>query len=398
MRALYYDCFAGISGDMNLGSMLDLGVDPHLLMAELKKLDIGRYEIAVRKEQRQGITGTRVEVLVPPESRTEERSFCDIVSLIEASALAERVKGVALKIFFKLAEAESEVHGLDLGEVHFHEVGAVDSIVDAVGAAVCLDILGIGNIMSSPVQVGGGFVKCRHGILPVPAPATAEILKGIPIRTGAVPFEATTPTGAAILAATAQKFTETLEMRAERVGYGVGSRDGEVPNVLRVFLGEIAGPTVEQDVERREAFLIDCNIDDMNPEMYDSIMEDLFAAGARDVYLTPVIMKKSRPAVKLSVICDETDRPALEEILWLRTTTFGLRAARVSKAMLKRDFRAVKTKYGDVRVKTAWYRGRVIKSKPEYEDCKRLAREKGVSLKEVMESIPGDMKGNENKD
>lgn len=387
MRVLYYDCFSGISGDMNLGALLDLGVDPQFLISELKKLDIGAYEIAVRKEQRKGITGTRVEVIVPPESHLEERRFRDIVPLIEGSSLKDKVKDMSLKIFLKLAEAESKVHGHGIDDVHFHEVGAVDSLVDVVGAAVCLDALGPAMVISSPIQLGGGFVKCRHGVLPVPAPATVEILKGLPVRTGAVPFETTTPTGAAILAATAQRFTDRVEFIPERLGYGVGGRDTDIPNVLRVFLGEASGGAALDDVERREALLIECNIDDMNPELYDSVMDELFEKGARDVYLTPIIMKKSRPAVKISIICEEAGGPALEEALWLKTTTFGLRSFRISKAMLKRDVTAVRTKYGEVRMKTAWFRGKKIKSKPEYEDCKRLAREQGVSLREILESL-----------
>jgi len=387
VRSLYYDCFAGISGDMNLGAMVDLGVDPQRLVTGLKELDIGPYEIIFRKDQRKGIAGTRVEVVVPPESQTEERHFTDIVSIIEQSSLSERVKNLSTKIFRTLAEAEARVHGHSVEDVHFHEVGAVDSIIDVVGAAICLDILDVKNIFASPVQLGGGFVKCRHGVLPVPAPATAEILKGIPVRTGAVPFETTTPTGAAILAATVHTFTDRLEFKPEKIGYGVGGRDTDIPNVLRVFLGEITVPGSADDVERGEAVLIECNIDDMVPELYDSVMDELFEKGARDVYLTPIIMKKSRPAVKISIICEEADRPGLEEVLWLRTTTFGLRAQRISKAMLKRDFRKIKTKYGDVRIKAAYYKGKEIKSKPEYEDCKRLAREKGVSLKEILESL-----------
>lgn len=374
---------------MNLGAMLDLGVDPQLLISELKKLDIGPYEIKTGKEQRKGITGTRVEVIVPPESQTEERHYGDIVSIIEQSTLSDKVKGLSLKIFLKLAEAEAKVHGHSIDEVHFHEVGAVDSIVDIVGAAVCLDLLGVEHVASSPVQLGGGFVKCRHGVFPVPAPATAEILKGMPVRTGAVPFETTTPTGAAILAASAREFTDRREFTPEKIGYGVGGRDTDIPNVLRVFLFDAAGAT-GNDVERREALLIECNIDDMSPELYDSIMEELFEKGALDVFLTPVIMKKSRPAVKIGIICEEADRHAMEEVLWLRTTTFGLRATRISKAMLRREFNAVQTKYGEVRMKTAYYRGRKIKSKPEYEDCKKLAREKGVGVREILESIDGD--------
>jgi hypothetical protein len=386
MRTLYYDCFSGISGDMNLGAMLDLGVDREHLLGELKKLDIGTYDFRITRDSRKGIKGTRVEIAVPPESRTDERSFSDITKIINGSDLAQKVKDLSIRIFRTLAIAEARVHGRGIEEVHFHEVGAVDSILDIVGAAVCLEWLQADTVISSPVQVGGGVVKCEHGILPVPAPATAEILKGIPIRTGIVPFETTTPTGAAILASTAVKFTDRVAFTAEAVGYGIGARDTDVPNVLRVFMWEEPG-LAGDDVERREAILLECNIDDMNPEIYDTVMGELFEKGAKDVFLTPVIMKKSRPAVKLSIICDEGRRGAMEETLWRRTTTFGLREVRISKAMLKRDFSTVETEYGPVTMKNAWFRGEKIKSKPEYEDCKKLAREKGAGLEQVIDSV-----------
>jgi len=278
VRSLYYDCFSGISGDMNLGAMLDLGVDPQHLISELKKLDIGPYEIIIGKEQRKGITGTRVEVVVPPESQTEERRFQDIVSIIEQSSLSEKVKDLSIKIFRKLAEAEAKVHGHSVEEVHFHEVGAVDSIVDVVGAAVCLDFLDVKNIIASPVQLGGGFVKCRHGIFPVPAPATAEILKGIPVRTGAVPFETATPTGAGILAATAQKFTDKLEFK--RRGSGTASEAGtRTSQCLRVFLGEATGLKALTMSRGGRPFSL-MQYPTTGSELYDSVMDELFEKGA----------------------------------------------------------------------------------------------------------------------
>ena len=397
MKILYYDCFAGISGDMNLGAMIDLGVPGDFLMGELKKLAIGEYEVKITRDTRKGITGTRVDVLVKHEvlagehlSHPSARTFKDIVRIISNSDFSSRVKDISLLIFTKIAEAEGKIHGHKADDVHFHEVGAVDSIVDIVGAAVCLAWLNPDRIVSSPLQLGGGFVRCAHGILPVPAPATMEILRGIPVKTGAVPFEATTPTGAAILAATVDNFTEDLNFTPQKIGYGIGHRDTDIPNVLRAYLAEMSADDfsrAEDDTEKQTALLLECNIDDMNPEMYEDVMDNLLAKGAYDVFLTPVIMKKSRPAIKISVLCSEDKRSAIEEILWLSTSTFGLRIQRVSRTMLQRDFSTLSTKFGNVSVKNGYWRGRKIKTKPEYEDCRRLARENGVSIKEVYDLL-----------
>ncbi|PKN70792.1 MAG: TIGR00299 family protein [Deltaproteobacteria bacterium HGW-Deltaproteobacteria-12] len=397
MKILYYDCFAGISGDMNLGAMIDLGVPGDFLLEELKKLAIGEYEVKITRDKRKGITGTRVDVLVNHEvsagkhlSHPSARTFQDIVRIISKSDLSAKAKEISLHIFTKIAEAEGKIHGHKADDVHFHEVGAVDSIVDIVGAAVCLTWLSPDRIISSPPQVGGGFVRCAHGILPVPAPATVEILLGIPVKSGAVPFEATTPTGAAILAATVDTFTEELNFTPQKIGYGIGHRDTDIPNVLRTYLGEMSADDFSRstdDTEKQTALLLECNIDDMNPEMYEDVMDALLAKGAYDVFLTPVIMKKSRPAIKISVLCSEEKRSAMEEILWLSTSTFGLRVQRVSKTMLQRDFSTVSTKFGNVSVKNGYWRGRKIKTKPEYEDCRRLARENGVSVKEIYDLL-----------
>lgn len=403
MKILYYDCFAGISGDMNLGALIDLGVPGDFLLGELKKLAIGEYEVKITRDKRKGITGTRIDVLVNHEllaggehlSPPSARTFKDIVQIISKSDLSSKVKDISLDIFTKIAEAEGKIHGHKADDVHFHEVGAVDSIVDIVGAAVCLTWLRPDRIISSPLQVGGGFVRCAHGILPVPAPATIEILRGIPIKSGAVPFEATTPTGAAILAATVDTFTEELDFTPQKIGYGIGHRDTDIPNVLRAYLGEMSADDFSRaadDTEKQTAILLECNIDDMNPEMYEDLMDNLLAKGAYDVFLTPVIMKKSRPAIKISVLCSEDKRQAIEEIIWLSTSTFGLRIQRVSKTMLQRDFSTLSTKFGNVSVKNGYWRGRKIKTKPEYEDCRRLARENGVSIKEIYDLLlcPGN--------
>lgn len=396
MKILYYDCFAGISGDMNLGAMLDLGVDQKYLLKELGKLPVDSYTIKAYKDKRRGITGTKVDVIIPTPKKTshgyvhQERSFADITRLIRQSSLSADIKKTSLEIFTLIAGAEGKVHGHKIEDVHFHEVGAIDSIVDIVGAAICLDYLKPDRVISSPVQLGSGITRCMHGTFPVPAPATAEILQGIPVKTGLVPFEATTPTGAAIIAATAASFTETIAFTPQKVGYGLGKSDSAVPNVLRLFWGETsANITKADEPETGEAVMIECNIDDMNPELYDPLMEHLFSAGAHDVFFTPIIMKKSRPAITISVLCDVGGQKMMEEILWLNSSTFGVRSFRVAKSMLRRETAKVKTKYGEIRVKNGFLNGRLIKSKPEYEDCRKLAKENGVSIQDIYESVPG---------
>jgi hypothetical protein len=394
MKILYYDCFAGISGDMNLGAMLDLGVDQKYLLKEMGNLPVDSYKIKVYKDKRGGITGTKVDVILPIQKKSssrhihKKRTFRDITLMIRESNLSANVKKISLDIFTRLARAEGKIHGHKIEDVHFHEVGAIDSIIDIVGAAICLDYLKVDKVISSPIQVGAGIINCSHGIFPVPAPATAEILQGIPIKTGLVPFEATTPTGAAIIAATATHFTEKIDFTPQKIGYGLGSKDSPVPNVLRLFLGEISDDNAKKgDIEIGEAIIIECNIDDMNPELYDTLMERLFAAGAHDVFLTPIIMKKSRPAVMVSVLCDVGKQKAIEEVLWLNSSTFGLRSYKVAKSMLRRETVKVKTKYGEVTIKRGYLNGRIIKAKPEYDDCRRLAKENGISIQDIYESI-----------
>jgi uncharacterized protein (TIGR00299 family) protein len=394
MKILYYDCFAGISGDMNLGSMLDLGVDQKYLLKELGNLPVDSYKIKVCKDKRGGITGTKVDVIVPPQKKTssrhtlEKRTFRDIAGMINKSNLSANVKRISLDIFTRLARAEGKIHGQKIEDVHFHEVGAIDSIIDIVGAAICLDYLKVDKVISSPIQVGAGIINCSHGTFPVPAPATAELLQGIPIKTGLVPFEATTPTGAAIIAATATYFTEKIDFTPQKIGYGLGSKDSDVPNVLRLFMGEIsADASKADDLETGDAVIIECNIDDMNPELYDALMDRLFAAGAHDVFFTPIIMKKSRPAVMVSVLCDVEKQKPIEEVLWLNSSTFGLRFYKVAKSMLRRETVKIKTKYGDVMIKRGYLNGRIIKSKPEYDDCRKLAKKNGISMQEIYESI-----------
>lgn len=386
MRILYYDCFCGISGDMNLGALLDLGVDGHYLKNELSKLSLdGEFEMTARKDARKGIAGTKVEIAVRGGDHPH-RKLKDIEEIIGASGLSERVKRKSLEMFERIARAEAKIHDQPVDEVHFHEVGAVDSLVDITGAAIALDYLRVDKVLSSSVQVGGGFVRCAHGLLPVPAPATAELLSGIPIKTGLVPFETTTPTGAAILACNAEAFADDAAFSILKTGYGIGSRDLEVPNVLRVYLGEI-----DEDLPSVEQVVLETNIDDMSPELFGLAEERLFEAGALDVFKIPIIMKKGRSAVMLSVLADRDREGDVMGVLFSETTTIGLRRHCVQKVKLKRQEETVQTKYGTVRIKKAYYNGKQVNAKPEYEDVKGLAVKNGVPISMVYNEIQIEM-------
>jgi pyridinium-3,5-bisthiocarboxylic acid mononucleotide nickel chelatase len=383
-RILYYDCFAGISGDMNLGALIHLGVDPEYLKNELKKLNIEGFSLEIKEDKRRGISGIKADVIIHNPENEKHRHLHHIESLINESELPDRVKVSALNIFNQIAVAEAKVHNIPVQKVHFHEVGALDSIADIVGAAICLDYLKVDKVISSPVQLGGGTVKCAHGIMPVPAPATAEILKDIPVKTGLVQYEATTPTGAAILAATVGEFTSSTNFNIKKTGYGLGSIDTEVPNVLRVFLAE---RDEEADSIQSDASLLESNIDDLSPENYEFVMDLLFEAGASDVWIENIIMKKSRPAVKLSVLCQPIDVQKMKTILFTHTSTIGLRETILKKNALLREEKLAKTPFGEVKVKQSYFNGKLVNTKPEFEDCKKLAKEHNVSLQVIKESV-----------
>ena len=411
MKVLYYDCFCGISGDMNLGALIDLGVDKEYIIKQLSKLKLdSEYKIKIEKTTKKGISGTKVDVNLSHHhhhhhnddhhhhgQQGSHRNLTDIEKIINNSNLSERVKTISLNMFMKVAEAEAKVHGKSLYEVHFHEVGATDSIIDFVGAAVCLDYLKVDRIMASSVQVGGGFVKCAHGIIPVPAPATVEILLGIPVKSGLVPFETTTPTGAAILAANVEVFTDKIDFSVEKVGYGIGHRELEIPNVLRVYLGSIEKDEdkSEDGGEREEQYILETNIDDMNPEIFSYIEEKLFERGALDVFKTAIYMKKSRSAIKLSVLVKAKQENDVLDVIFRETTVLGIRKFKVEKIMLRRDFIQIKTMYGDVTVKNAYYQGKLVKYKPEYEDCKKIAKERNIPIAKVYREVYKRIEENE---
>lgn len=385
-RILYYDCFAGISGDMNLGALIDLGVDPEYLKSELEKLNIEGFHLEIGRDIRKGISGTKATVIIENPDNEKHRHLRHIKDIINNSLLSAEVKDKSLAIFMLIAEAEAKIHNIDIEKVHFHEVGALDSIADIVGAAICQDFLEVDTIISSPVQLGGGFVNCAHGMMPVPAPATAEILKGIPVKTGLVDYEATTPTGAAILAATVNQFSSSQDFKIIKTGYGIGNFDKDIPNVLRVYLAESTSEKIE-DLFIEEAIMLECNIDDMNPEWFEHVSQLLFDAGASDVFLTPLIMKKSRSANKLSILGHVYDADKMKELIFYHTSSIGIREYRVIKSMLRREEVSVNTKYGAVTVKKSYYGGRIVNEKPEYEQCRKLAEKFGVSLAEIQKEV-----------
>jgi pyridinium-3,5-bisthiocarboxylic acid mononucleotide nickel chelatase len=383
MKILSYDCFSGISGDMNLGAMIDLGIEKSFLISELNKLNLPGWEILVQKDQRHGITGTKVTV---KQTRHEHshRHLSDIAKIVNNSTLDDKTKELSMRIFMKIAAAEAMVHGTTIDHVHFHEVGAVDSIIDIVGAAICYNALNVEGVHVSTVELGSGFVKCDHGKLPVPAPATAEIIKGIPVKKGGVDFEATTPTGAAILAALGTIFSTDFPVKIEKTAYGVGQKEHpDVPNLLRVFLGE----TISDAGSGHDALHIECNIDDMNPEFFEFISERLFKAGASDVFFSNIIMKKSRPGIVVNVICEKELADSVKNIIFTESTSLGIRTFPFRKDTLVRKFEKLQTIYGEVSVKRSFYKGNEVSCKPEYDDCRRIAVEKSMPVKEVYNNI-----------
>lgn len=368
---------------MNLGAMIDLGIDKTYLINELEKLNLDGWELLAGKDQRHGIHGTKVTVR---QTRHEHahRHLSDIEKIINDSGLDNKTKELSLKIFMKIAVAEASVHQISIGHVHFHEVGAVDSIIDVVGAAICFNALGVDGVIVSPVELGGGFVDCDHGKLPVPAPATAEILKGIPVKKGGVDFEATTPTGAAILAALGTDFTSDLPVKIERTAYGVGHKDHpEVPNLLRVFLGE----TSQASESGHDAVQLECNIDDMNPEFFDYISEKLFKAGVSDVFFSNIMMKKGRPGIVLNVICEKDVADSVKNIIFTESTSLGIRTFPFRKDTLIRKLETIKTIYGDITVKRSFYKDKEVSAKPEYDECRKIASETGIPLKQLYNEI-----------
>ncbi len=380
MKTIYFDCFSGASGDMILGALLDAGLSLGVLRKDLTTLRLHAFRLKARRVVRGGLSATKLDVVLDAHDH-EHRHLGRILTIIAKSRLSARVKRDASRIFRRLAEVEAKIHGEDIEEVHFHEVGAVDAIVDVVGACVALERLGVERVVVSPLPTGRGFVDCAHGRLPVPAPATAALLVGAPVAASDVEAELTTPTGAAILTTLADAYGSLPAMTVERTGFGAGSRELEGrPNLLRVFIGE-TGETPERDRVR----VLETNIDDLSPQVFESVFDKLFAAGALDVWTETIGMKKGRPAVKLCAIVPEDLRAAAEEILFRETTTFGVRSWAADRSKLAREFVAVQTAFGPVQVKIGRRAGRVVTVAPEYEDVKRAAAAHGVPLRLVLD-------------
>ncbi len=373
-RVAYFDCFSGISGDMTLGALCDVGLDIAALRAMLATLNIPGWSIHGQAEVRGWLAGTRMHVDAPEQS--VHRHLHDVTQIITAAALPERVKTQSLAIFQALADAEARVHGVSAAEVHFHEVGALDAIVDIVGVTAGLYLLDVTQVYASPLPLGQGWVRAAHGELPVPAPATLNILSAVqaPIIPDVATFELVTPTGAAIVATLAQ-FTRP-RMQLERIGYGFGKKITERPNALRIWLGHTATPP-EQMV------LLACNIDDQSAEQLAYVCDALMHQGARDVWQTPIFMKKGRAALTLSVLCDEPKEAALVDFIMRETSTFGMRRQLVERYVAERSHITVTTQFGDIRVKCKYWHGSLLHHAPEYEDCAAAARQHRVPIHDV---------------
>jgi hypothetical protein len=384
MRIGYFDCFSGASGDMILAACVDAGVDVGLLEEALAGLDVRGYCIDVHPVRLHGLAAVRFHVRLDPDADRPHRHLSDIRGLLAGAHLPERVRDRADAIFTRLAEAEAAVHGTEVENVHFHEVGAVDALVDIVGASLAVEQLGLDRIIVSPVPVGSGTVTCEHGTMPVPAPATAELLKGYPLADCPEPGELTTPTGAAVLTALADGFGPPPAMTLERVGVGAGQREGGTrANILRLLVGRSSEPT---SAESDEILVFQAGLDDTTGELIGHACQKLFDAGAYDVYTTPIYMKKGRPGVELTVLAPLGLRDAVEQVLFAETTTFGVRVQTVQRSKLARVHETVETSFGPVRVKVGRRAGRLVRVCPEFEDCRRLAETSGRPISEVMEA------------
>ncbi len=379
MRIGYFECFSGISGDMTLGALVDAGVDPAALQTAVASLGLP-CSLQFETVRRAGFRATYARVEAPHEHA--HRHLHHIEAMIDKSSLTPRQNELARRIFRRLGEAEAAVHGIDIQKIHFHEVGAVDSIIDIVGAAVGLDLLGVDRFESSPLPTGRGSVRAAHGLMPIPAPGTAELLKGVPLAASAIEMELTTPTGAAIVTTVAESFGPLPALTIEAIGLGAGTRDipGQA-NILRLFVGRISEPAASDRV-----WVLETNLDDLPGEVVGYATTRLLAAGALDAYVTPIFMKKNRPGVMVSVLCDEDKIPVLEEILFRETTTLGIRRYAVSRHKLKRRAAEVETSFGPIKGKLGWIEGRPATFSPEFDDCARAAATHGVPLREVQDA------------
>jgi pyridinium-3,5-bisthiocarboxylic acid mononucleotide nickel chelatase len=394
MKLAYFDCFSGISGDMTLGALVDAGCAVEHLRSELNGLQVPGWDLTADKVWKNGMAATYVQVVT--EDQSKHRSLGAILEILEKSELAPAVRERAAAIFRKLGEAEARVHDVPLEKIHFHEVGAVDAIVDIVGSCIGFHALGIEKFSCSPLNVGGGTAKMAHGVLPVPAPATANLLQGKPTYSNGVQKELVTPTGAAIVATLCDSFGPQPAMSVGAIGYGAATADLEgQPNVLRIMVGEEVGVGKGEEKSAQagapvlpefdeEIAVVEANLDDMNPQIYGYFLEKALGAGALDVYTSPVQMKKNRPGTLLTVLCKPQDTNSLMALIFAETTTFGVRTYRAQRRVLPREWVSVATDYGDVRIKVSRVNGRILHVAPEFEDCRKLAVEKNVPLQRVI--------------
>jgi len=379
MKVAYFDCFSGASGDMILGALIDAGLSPRLLREELKKLRLPSVHLKATRVLKGGLSATQVVVEGKGEKKSH-RTLKEMLRIIDRSALEPGIKEKSKEIFQRIASVEGEMHRRPMEDIHFHEIGGLDSVVDIVGAVWGVRQLGIERIYVSRVNVGTGFVKCEHGTLPVPAPAALSLMKGKPIYSSGVEKELLTPTGAVLLSTLGSEFGILPPMKVDRIGYGAGRSDLPHPNLLRVMIG-----TFDTAAGMERVMVVETNIDDMNPQFYDYVMERLLALEVMDVFLTPILMKKNRPATLLTVICSVERLPSVTRFLLRETTTLGMRWHEEERARADREIITLQTKHGAIRFKLARWEGKLINLSPEYEDCKKLATQTGIPLKDIFE-------------
>lgn len=388
MKLLYFDCPTGAAGDMLLSSLLDAGVEERALRASLAKLPLTDYQVTIGRTTKQGISGTRLSVL-PGESQVHtHRHLSNILDIITQANLSPRVTNLSTIIFSRLAEAEAKIHGTSVEKVHFHEVGGVDSIVDIIGFVVALELLDPDKICCSPLPVGSGFVKCEHGLIPVPAPATLELLKGVPIKESDLKGELVTPTAAAILSTVVQEWTTFPSMTVDTVGYGAGTRDLAVPNLVRAVLGTSSQTSLLSQLDCEQLMLVQTNLDDLNPEILPYVVDKCLELGALDAFYEPIVMKKGRSASLVTVLTQPDKADQLCELLFRETSTLGVRISGVSRYVLPRRFSRVSTPYGEIQVKVAFHpvTGALLNIAPEFEDCRKAALTGCAPLKQVYQA------------
>lgn len=385
----YFDCFSGVSGDMILGSLIDAGLSLDELSSKLKTLPVKGYDLKVRKVKKAGIKASKFDVIISDSSTI--RKWHDIEKILNTSTLSPSLRKKGLAVFKKLFKAEAKVHGSRYDKVHLHELSAVDCIVDIMGTLIGLEMMKINELHCSAINLGNGTINTSHGILPVPAPATAELLKGIPVYSSETPFELTTPTGALLMSSLASGFGQIPEINIEKIGTGAGGKNFSThPNVLRVLIGQETKQSSRESASEDSGStvtVIETNIDDMNPQIYEYVMDRLFKAGALDVNLTHVIMKKGRPGIILTALCNDDMKEDLMNIILSETTSIGLRFYNASRKTLTREIKTVNTKWGKVRVKKSWQGKGIKKLTPEYEDCKKIAAKHKIPLIDILKSI-----------